>query len=291
VNDLESRAAGVARTILALMVLLIFWGAIGYTFWPELMPSLLRTVQSVRSIGADTIGSRYFEIRNNSDASQAQVNHIIRTLETDFQAVLDLLGRQPGEPIPVVLTNGQGPAIFDGVQYNIFYDNGVIDIDTAPFFMTLAVDGKSPTAEINLFVEVGFALYVTEEIGRAENITGQPADSWVTLLRQNEALLPLPAAWEVTLPESEVDAFDLLRALIEGGSFMRWIVETYGLEAGQALRDGQLLEDVTGLHFDQAEAAWLTGLAKKKPPVKSCKLALSRRSFLWQFCEQVDKKQ
>jgi hypothetical protein len=287
-NDLESRAAGVVRTIIALVVLLIFWSAVGYTFWPDLMPGLLWTVQSARSIGADTVASQYFEIRNNSDASDAQVNYILKTLEADYQAVLELLNHLPGEPIPVVLTNGQGPAIFDGAQFNIFYDNGVINLDTAPFFMPLAIESKPPTPEMNLFVEVGFAIYVAEEIGRAEVLTGQSADSWVTLLRQKGAFLPLSEAWEITLPENETDAFDLLRALVEGGSFMRWIVDTYGLDAAQALRNGQRLEDVTGLYFDQAQADWLVVLDKAELSPKSCKLALSRTRFLWPFCDQLE---
>jgi hypothetical protein len=289
-NDLlHSRAAAVTRTVIALIVLLVFWGAIGYTLWPELVPGLLRTVQSVRGIGAEEAESRYLDVRNNSDASDAQVRGVIRTLEIDYEAVLEFLGRSPGDPIPVLITNGYGPAMADGLRLNIFYDNGVLNLDTAPFFLVFLSQGEEFGFDTDFFLKGGFAIYVAEEVGRAQGFTGQPADAWVELLRQKGALLPLAEAWEAELPQSEEGLFDFLRALIESGSFVRWLVEGYGIEAVQELRDGLSLENVTEMSLAEAEEAWLASVTSQDLQPKPCRLALPGGSLLGALCEQLDE--
>jgi len=285
----DSRVAGVARTVVALVVLLVFWGAIGYTLWPELMPGLLRAAQSVRGIGAQEVESLYFEVGNNSDASDAQVRGVVRTLEADYEAILEFLGRAPGDPIPVLITNGAGPSMADGSRLNVFYDNGVLNLDTAPFFLVFLSQGEEFGFEVDFFLEGGLAIYVTEEVGRAQGFTGQPADAWVKLLRQKGALLPLSEAREVQTPEGEEGLFDFVRALIESGSFVRWLVESHGLETVGELRDGLSLENVIDLSLAEAEVAWLESVASKELQPKPCELALSGGSFLRAFCEQLEK--
>jgi hypothetical protein len=38
------------------------------------------------------VESCYFDVRNNSDASDAQVRGVVRTLETDYEAIAQLVG-------------------------------------------------------------------------------------------------------------------------------------------------------------------------------------------------------
>ena len=86
--------AGLLRLALAALALL-FWSAIGYGFWPELAPRLLLLVQPVRGIGAKDAESQYLNLRNNSTASDRQVQRLLERLEQDYVALASFLGRQP----------------------------------------------------------------------------------------------------------------------------------------------------------------------------------------------------
>jgi len=283
----DSRLAGVVRTLIALAVFLAFLGAVAYTTWPQLVPGVFHLVQSVRAIGAEKVESRYFDVRNNSDASQAQVDFMVRTLEADYEAINAFLGSPGQGRIPVLLTNGSGPALADGTQLNVFYDRGVINLDSAPFFLVLLGDGKPVTPDRDLFVQAGFSLYVVEEIGRAQGLIGQPTDAWVELLRRRGALLPLSQAWTIGLPSNEESAYNTVRAAVEGASFMRWVARTYDLQAARNLRDGLSPEAVIGLSPDEAEKGWLDSVAAQALQPKSCLLALPSGSPALSLCRRL----
>jgi hypothetical protein len=283
----DSRLAGVVRTLIALAIFLAFLGAVAYTTWPQLVPGAFHLVQSVRAIGAEKVESRYFDVRNNSDASQTQVDFMVRTLEADYEAINAFLGAPGQSRIPVLLTNGSGPALADGVQLNVFYDRGVIDLDSAPFFLVLLGDGQPVTPDRDLFVQAGFSLYVVEEIGRAQGLIGQPTDAWVELFRRRGALLPLSQAWTIGLPSNADSAYDAARAAVEGASFMRWVARTYGLQAARNLRNGMSPEAVTGLALEEAEKQWLDAVAAQNIQPKSCLLALPSGSPALSFCKRL----
>jgi hypothetical protein len=187
----------------------------------------------------------------------------------------------------VLFTNGPGVAVADEKGLNIFYDNGVMNVDTAPFFLALIVGGRSFSMDSSLFPQFGFAVYVTEEIGRAQSMIGQSSDAWVELFRQKDALLPLAQAWDLRMPENEEQMFDFMRGLIEGGSFTRWVAKTYGLKAAQDLRDGWKIESITGLSLAEAEKAWLAAVAAQQLQPKSCELALPSL-FPRSFCRKLE---
>ena len=290
VEKAERQAAGVLRTLIALVVLFLFWGAVVYTFWPEWMPHLLGVVQSVRGIGAESFESTYFDVRNSSGASAAQVREAVRLLETDYQAILEFLQLAPGDPISVLITDGYGPALAEGYRLNLFYGNGVLDLDTAPFFLAFLSQGRPFDLKVDLFVEAGFALYVCEEIGRAEPLIGQPADAWVSLLLAHDALLPLAEARQLDVPQNEQDLFDAVRALVESGSFVRWLIEKQGMGVVQELRAGLSVETVTDQSLAEAEEAWLASVMEKELEPQPCSRALTPGSLLGDFCKQLEKE-
>jgi hypothetical protein len=188
-----------------------------------------------------------------------------------------------------LLTNGSGPALADGLQLNVFYDRGVINLDTAPYFLVLFVDGKPVTLDRDLFVQAGFSLYVVEEIGRAQGLIGQPTDAWVTLFRQRGALLPLSQAWTIGIPSNEDGAYDALRASAEGASFMRWVARAHGLQAARNLRNGMSLEEATGQSLDKAEQKWLDSVAAQALQPKSCLFGLPSGSPALSLCRRLDE--
>jgi hypothetical protein len=276
------------RTAIALAVLLGFWGALSYTYWPEILATLLRVAQSARGVGATEVESAYFYVRDGSSADEALVRKAISQLEADRVAIQGFVGDETGYRVPVLIANGQGPAWTDGVRLNLFHNRGAIDTSTAPFFLVLLREGDLSVPGTNLFVEGGYTVYVVEGIGRAQDLLGQPSDAWVTLWMQNGTFLPLAEAWAVELPRGGGQMADALRALLEGGSFVRWVASTYGLDAVQDLRYGLSLEDVIGLSLPEAERAWLHDVASRAPRPRPCAEAVPQGSILRDYCEALD---
>ncbi len=284
-EERSDRIAGLGRVVLAALALLFFWSAIGYGFWPELAPRLLLWVQPLRGIGAGEVESQYFEVRNKSSASDRQVQRMIERLEQDYVALTAFLGREPERRIPVLLTDGNAPAYADRGTLYVFYDQGVISLDTAPFFMAVVIAG--PPSGF-LFFDLGLSLYAVEETGLAEGLTGQPADAWVVLLQQKGALIPLEEAWSVEMPEDEEGLFDFFRAVMEGGSFVRWLVEEHGWNTVWKLRAGGELETVVGVPLYQAEAGWLATIAAQGLCPKPCLLAVPGHPVFRGMCRQLE---
>jgi len=287
-DERSDRIAGLGRVVLAALALLLFWSAIGYGFWPELAPrllGLLRVAQPLRGIGAEEVESQYFEVRNNSSASDRQVQRMVERLEQDYVALAVFLGHEPEGRIPVLLTDGNAPAYADRGTLYVFYDHGVINLDTAPFFLAGLVAGP-PSG--SLFFDLGLSLYVVEETGLAEGMTGQPADAWVVLLQQKEALIPLEEAWSVEMPEDEEGLFDFFRAMMEGGSFVRWLVEVRGWDVMWKLRAGGDPETVIGVPLYQAEEDWLAAVAAKDLRPKPCLLAVPGNPVFREVCRQLE---
>lgn len=270
----EGRAAVLVHTVVALLLLGIFWAAIGYTFWPQLMPALFRSVQTVRTLGAETVTDPYFDVRNASRASDAQVSGLLRSLGASYAAITTFLGIDPPPRISILITDGGGPAIADGVQLNVFYDNGVMNVDTAPFFLVLLADGQGVDLAGSLVMQAGFALYVLQEIDAVRSLLGQPADAWVKLLMAQGALLPLADALAAGIPQREEQLFDFLRAGLEGASFVGWVAESFGLDAARRLRAGESVTSVLGVSLAEAEQAWLDYVRALDVAPRSCTVAL-----------------
>jgi hypothetical protein len=270
------------------MALLFFWSAIGYGFWPELAPrlvGLLRWAQPLRTIGAEEVDSQYFDVRDNSSASDRQVQRMVERLEQDYLTLTAFLGRGPKEPIPVLLTDGSAPAYVDRSTLYVFSDHGVIGLETAPFFLAYVIAGPPSSS---LFFDLGLSFYAVEETGLAEGLTGQPADAWVVLLRQKEALIPLEDAWSVEMAEDEEGLFDFFRAMVEGGSFVRWLIERYGWDVVWEVRAGGDLEATTGVPLRQAEADWLADIAAQDLRPKPCLLAVPGHPVFRGVCQQLE---
>jgi hypothetical protein len=284
----DSRTAGILRSAAALAVVLVFWGALGYTFWPELLPGLLRAVQSLRGIGAREVESTYFEVRNGSSAGEEEVRAAVRELDGDYAAIERFLGRRPAYRIPALITNGSGPALTDGLRLNLFYDGGTIDLSTAPFFLVLLSEGEIYVPDVDVFVEAGFAVWVVEGIGRAQPLIGQSSDAWVASWREAGTLVPLTEAQEVGVPGDGQDLARFVRAVLQGGSFMRWLANAYGAEAVYELRSGLGLEDITGLSLAEAEQAWLAAVAAEPLDPRPCAQAVPEGSVLRTLCQQLD---
>jgi len=284
----SDRIAGLGRVVLAVLALLLFWSAVGYGFWPDLAPrllGLLRWTQPLRSIGAERVESQYFDVRNNSDASDRQVQRMVERLEQDYMALTAFLGREPEGRIPVLLTDGSAPAYAERGTLYVFHDQGVIDLDLAVFYLAAIIAGPSTGSP---FFELGLALYAVEETGLVGGMLGQSADAWVTLLWQKDALMPLEEAWSVEMPDTEEELFHFARAIMEGGSFVRWLVDTYGWDVVWELRAGGDPEAAIGAPLDQVEEEWLTSVLARDLSPKPCLLAVPGNPVFRGICQRLE---
>jgi hypothetical protein len=287
-NQPNDHVAGLLRTGLAALALLLFWSGIGYGLWPDFAPRLLRWVQPLRGVGAEEVESQYFDVRNNTSASDRQVLRLVERLEQDYVTLAAFLRREPEGTIPVLLTNGNAPAYADRGTLYVFYDDGVISLDTAPFFLASLIAGPSSGS---LFFDLGLSFYAVEETGLAGGLTGQPADAWVVLLQQKEALIPLREAQSIEMPQDEEGLFDFFRMMMEGGSFARWLVDEHGWDAVWELREGGDPEAVIGVPLYQAEEKWLATIAAQDLRPKSCLLAVPGSPVFRGLCRRLENDQ
>jgi hypothetical protein len=306
-------SGSVLRTMAAVVVLLLFWGALARALWPEFAPALLQVLQAARGAGVEPIETEHLIVRNASRADESVLGEAIARLEEDLVAIEAVAADQAGSPrpsshpdghlrparggdaslapgreseevgrIPVTVMEGSGPALSDGAGLTLFHDEGRIDLSTAPFLLALLREGSLSMSGLRLFVDGGYAVYLTEEAGRAGALLGQSSDAWTVLLRGTGSYVPLAEAWEAGLPRGERETAVVVRVLLEGGSFVRWIIAAHGLEAVQALREGVPVAEAIGTSLGEAEAQWLGTLAGVEG--QPCEEVLPETSPLRGYC-------
>lgn len=276
-----------ARLMISGVILVLFWGAIVYEYWPELVSTAMRLFNSARSVGAETVQSQYFEVRNNSNASDPQVRRVVSTLETQYQAIIEYLEITPEEKLPVLIVNGRGPAMMDGSQLLINYENGRMEIDLAPLYLVLLAEEMPLNMSDGLVPTGGHALQVIEAAGQGGGLLRQPLDHWVVLLRQQSAYIPLEDAWTTPTPDDEKGASLLAHAMLESGSFMRWYTAQYGLESAVRLARGEDPESVSGVSLAEMEQQWLASLEGQSIQPKSCRAAIPDGSVFRIICNTL----
>ncbi len=78
---------------------------------------------------------------------------------------------------------------------------------------------------------------------------------------------------------------------MEGGSFVRWLVEAYGWDVVWELRAGGDLETVIGEPLYQAEADWLAAIAAKDLRLKPCLLAVPGHPLFRGLCRRLEAEE
>ena len=283
----QTRIDDRSRLIVSGVILALFWGAIIYEYWPELVSAAMRLFNSARTVGAESVQSQYFEVLNNSNASDAQVRRVMSTLETQYQAIIQYLEITPEEKLPVLIVNGRGPAMMDGSQLLVNYENGRMDIDLAPLYLVLLVEEMPLNMSDGLVPAGGHALQVIEAAGQGSHLLRQPLDNWTVLLRQQGVYIPLEDAWITPTPDDEKGAALLAHAMLEAGSFMRWYTTQYGLEPAVRLARGEDPESVSGVPLAEMEQQWLVSLEGQSLQPKTCRSAIPEGSVFRIICKTL----
>ena len=277
------------RLAISAAVLTIFFAAVLAEYWPDLAIAVMRVANSARSVGADKVESRYFDVVNRSNAGTGQVRGVISKLEGQVEAILEhTQAAPPAEPIPVLLSNGTGPALTDGSQIMLSYAGGRVNVDLAPMFLVWIIEGIPVNPQDGLVPAGGYALRVVEASGLGDEMIRQPLDHWVLLLHERKVYMPLEEAWVLVMPSDEAGAYNLMRGLLEAGSFMSWLDKTYGEETAGLLARGETIETLTGKTLAEIEAEWLRSLEAQAINPKSCTAAIPQSSLFRLLCRNMD---
>lgn len=288
---IKEKDSSITRVILSGMVLVLFFGALLAEYWPDLVPLALRIFNSARSVGAQRVESAYFEVLNNSNASASQVADAVQVMENQYSAIVAFTGRQPSGKFPVLITNGQSPAMTDGRQIMLNYHDGSLDINLVPMYLVWLIEDIPLNPQEGLALAGGYALQVVEAAGLGAPLTFQSLDEWTVLLRQKNAFLPLEQAWQAGMPDDEESGYLLMRAALQTGSFLRWLAQTNGREAAQSLAHGAPIAGLTGRSLAENEAAWLDDLSHKNLRPSECRDVIPEDNLFILLCEHLEAAQ
>jgi hypothetical protein len=132
------------------------------------------------------------------------------------------------------------------------------------------------------FVEEGLAVYVSElllpDVGTVHPYRGQPPHAWVSLFQIHGSLIALSPAYAATnlgyaLEGSTFDA-SAWQLFIEGGSFVHWVVDTYGWPAWWEAYQTDDPATALGATGTELEDGWLAATRAQYPDPVPCEEAL-----------------
>jgi len=273
--------------MISVLVLLAFFSALLIEYWPDLLTMGMHAFNSARSVGAETIESRYFEVSNNSNANQAQVNQVLMDLEMKYEAISQFLMISPEDKISVLIVNGRSPAIIDGDQLVISFENGKMGTELAPLFLVPLIEGLPINMNQSLTPVAGYSLFVLEGAGLGDEMLRQSLNAWVQLIQDQNEYIPLEQVWGIGMPSNESSVELFIVAALESGSFMSWITGQYGNASASSLAAGGEIDEITGKSLAENENLWLQDLSDQKLQPEICSRAIPQESLFRMVCGRL----
>lgn len=222
----------------------------------------------------------HFVIYYTAEISPAQVISVAHYLEAAWRDIPPFLGIEPpSRPIRVYLvlqirTGVLGSASPTGVilikKSDLLVND---DYSVVPHEFTHVLTGYSGPR----WMEEGLAMYMQEQFpaGRYAGIDSISVDSWsIGLLASNRWV----TLWNFPIGSldrtSMANAFEEERAYWESGSFVKYLIETYGIDAFRKMHDDtsgwMAAEKVYGKPIDALVEEWRQHLANSTIPSQDC---------------------
>jgi hypothetical protein len=227
-------------------------------------------------VGYDT---DHFRIVDYADLDSATIVMLAERLELEFGrvgAVLDTI-TPPGRITAEVLAGIGLPTVTAGENTLTLWADSLA-LNYLPHQLTHLYTGYARRA----FVEEGLAVYVTELLAAGDSTVHpyrrQPPHAWVALFQQHGSLIPLATAYGASnlgydMQGATYDASSW-QIFLEGGSWVHWVVETYGWAAWW---EAYLTDDpptALGATPQEIETNWLAAAAAAYPAPRECEDAL-----------------
>ncbi len=222
-----------------------------------------------------------------AERDRFQIGTMAEKSLADIQEVLDVdvAGQMRVYLVPRIFWQG-GAAYGDKVQLIAYLDRNYTGVEIWSYFThegthALAQDLLQPKEDggpDGVLVE-GLAVWASDGHYRQE-----PLDEWAAVVAASEDYLPL-----VDLRAGPFYDFQHETAYLEGASFVKFLVERYGLDSlkelygratGDAEHDEALVRELYGKGYEALEAEWLDYLASLDPsPEQAAMWHLKVRSF------------
>lgn len=232
--------------------------------------------------------TQHFVIRDGAGLAASTVDSLEARLELEYERVAAALpALTPPEQLTVrILAGGGIPFVTPGDGSLSQWAEG-LSPDYFPHQLTHLFTGYLRGG----FLEEGLAVYVTELLlpdSRTVNpYRGQAPHAWVALFEQFGSTISLftayrAAGFSYSFTGSSADA-SAWQVHVEGGSFVRWVVETYGWDEWWELYQLNDLGAALRASTSELEIAWLTAARAAFPEPLDCESALgavgSREEF------------
>ena len=232
--------------------------------------------------------TQHFTVRDGAGLAATTMDSLQARLELEYERVAAALpALTPPERLTVRILAGDGiPFVTPGEGSLSQWAEG-LSLEYFPHQLTHLFTGYFRGG----FLEEGLAVYVTELLlpdSRTVNpYRGQPPHAWVALFEQFGSTISLftayrAAGFSYSFTGSSADA-SAWQVHVEGGSFVRWVVETYGWDEWWELYRLDDLGAALGGATSDLEIAWLAAAQAAFPDPLECESALgavgSREEF------------
>lgn len=110
------------------------------------------------------------------------------------------------------------------------------------------------------FLDEGLAVYTQEKFGEYKAIPnmGKDVHQLTAKYIKKESIIPLKEVEEVRMSSLKDDNLNLrLLAYLEEGSFVRYLIEKYGLKDFMTMYEGKSYKKVYNKSFDELETEWI----------------------------------
>jgi hypothetical protein len=223
--------------------------------------------------------TQHFVIRDGGELDSATVDSLEARLELEYERVAAALPvLVPPERLTVRILAGNGIPFVTPGDLSLSQWADALALDYLPHQLTHLFTGYLRGG----FLEEGLAVYLTELLlpdARGVNpYRGQPPHAWVTLFQDFGSTISLFTAYRASgfsysFSGSSADA-SAWQVHIEGGSFVRWVIETYGWDEWWQLYQLNDLGAALGGSTPDLEAAWLAAARAAFPTPLACEAAL-----------------
>jgi len=224
--------------------------------------------------------TQHFVIRDGAGLAASTVDSLEARLEVEYERVAAALPvLVPPERLTVRILAGGGIPFVTPGEGSLSQWAEALSPDYLPHQLTHLFTGYFRGG----FLEEGLAVYLTElllpESRMVNPYRGQPPHAWVSLFERFGSTISLFTAYRAanfsySVSGSSADA-SAWQVHVEGGSFVRWVVETYGWDEWWELYQLNDLGAALRGSTSELETAWLTAARNAFPDPLECEAALS----------------
>ena len=240
--------------------------------------------------------SKHFHIYNYSSASYFELRKFARSLEVGRKNVYKFLKKEYEPDVTNVIVNeGRKIPSTSGGILRLYRHKNRIYSGLIPHELTHIIAGYKSSLVVSEGISVFTAESLAGDLRDRFPYYGQTTDAWTNLAIQKKSFIPLKDLLEVSsvqnmfnLDGSPSDAF-AWQVYVEGGSFVRWIVEAKGWDIFWKYYDSSEPVPILGSSIEEIEKDWVQHIKNKNLSSVACRELLDQSKVRFKFwCDKLD---